>query len=200
PSRNPVGVQECRLCANLERKPTAGKRIGSAALFYGGEQRGPVRGRVQRRDQGARCCPRCNTDGFSGQPPKRNSRAGSKKSPAGDVLSGQFCRKRRLDVLWRGSSRPLQTRRRFHRKDSQGKQTCRPARGAANEVRVHRQSQNSKANRIDDTAECAGAGGSGNTVKQLTRSNSSKCSSRSNRLETKQRSHEMTNPSDRAIR
>jgi putative ABC transport system substrate-binding protein len=45
-----VGAQECRLCANLERKPTAGKGIGPAALFHGSQQRGPVRERVQRSD------------------------------------------------------------------------------------------------------------------------------------------------------
>ena len=47
------------------------------------------------------------------------------------------------------------------RQDSQRCQACRSPCGAADEVRVHNQSQSGEADRPDDSAECAGAGGSG---------------------------------------
>ena len=46
-----------------------------------------------------------------------------------------------------------------------GRQARRSARGAAEEVRVRHQSQNRQADRPDDSAECAGAGGQGNSMK-----------------------------------
>ena len=45
--------------------------------------------------------------------------------------------------------------------DPQRCQARRSSRGAADEVRVHHQSQSGEADRPDDSAECAGAGGSG---------------------------------------
>ena len=55
----------------------------------------------------------------------------------------------------------------YRRQDPQGSQAGRPAGGAAEEVRVGYQSQNSEADRRDDSAECAGAGGQGD---QMTKS------------------------------
>ena len=46
-------------------------------------------------------------------------------------------------------------------KNPEGSQACRSAGGAADEVRVGDQSQDGEADRPDDSAECAGAGGSG---------------------------------------
>src|SRR5262249_31062359 len=129
-----VGAQECRLCANVERKPASGKGTGVAALFHGGEQRGPVRGRVQRRHQDAQRCSRGDTYGLGVYSSKRNRRTSGKNSPASDILSGQFRRKRRLDVLWRRSSRSLQTRCRFHRKNSEWSQASGPSGRTAQEV------------------------------------------------------------------
>ena len=41
----------------------------------------------------------------------------------------------------------------------EGRQACRSAGGAADEVRAGDQSQDGEADRSDDSAECAGAGG-----------------------------------------
>ncbi|HEX2928854.1 MAG TPA: ABC transporter substrate-binding protein [Candidatus Binatia bacterium] len=50
-------------------------------------------------------------------------------------------------------------RRRFHRKNFEGKQTRRPSCRAAEEIRVHHQSKNCHADRPDDSAERAVEGG-----------------------------------------
>ena len=47
-----------------------------------------------------------------------------------------------------------------------GRQACRSARGAADGFRFRDQSQNGKADRPDDSAECAGASGSGDSVER----------------------------------
>ena len=46
------------------------------------------------------------------------------------------------------------------------RQARRSSRRAAEEVRVHHQSESSKADRPDDSAECAGAGGQSHTVRR----------------------------------
>ena len=55
--------------------------------------------------------------------------------------------------------------RRVCRQDSQRNQTCRHSRRAADEVRVGHQSKSRQANRSDYSAECAGAGGSGDQMR-----------------------------------
>ena len=50
--------------------------------------------------------------------------------------------------------------------DSQRRQARRFAGGAADEVRVYRQPQDRKADRPDDSAECAGESGKGNQMRQ----------------------------------
>jgi hypothetical protein len=52
----------------------------------------------------------------------------------------------------------------LRRQDPEGSQASRPARGAAHKVRPGYQSENGKADRSHDSAEGAGAGGSGNPI------------------------------------
>ena len=51
---------------------------------------------------------------------KTDRRPGGKKSFTGDILSGELCRERRLDVLWTRPDRTLQARRRYGRQDLKG--------------------------------------------------------------------------------
>ena len=53
-------------------------------------------------------------------------------------------------------------RRNIRGQDSEGRQARRSAGRAAEEVRVHHQSESGEADRPDDSAECAGKSGSGN--------------------------------------
>ena len=49
-----------------------------------------------------------------------------------------------------------------------GSQARRSSRGAADQVRVHRQFESGEADRSNDPAECVGAGGSGDQMKKAT--------------------------------
>ena len=60
----------------------------------------------------------------------------------------------------------LPARRILRGQNPEGSQACRPAGGAADEVRVGDQSEDSEADRCHDSAESAGAGGQSNQVKK----------------------------------
>ena len=55
-------------------------------------------------------------------------------------------------------------RRSLHRQNFEGYETCRAPRGAADEVRVHHQSESGQADRSNHSAQCVGASGSSNTM------------------------------------
>jgi putative ABC transport system substrate-binding protein len=74
---------------------------------------------------------------------------------------------RRAYVLRSGLRGQLPPRCDLRGQDPQGNKTRRLTGRAANEIRVHHQSENRQADRCDDSAECAGAGGPGDSVKAL---------------------------------
>ena len=76
-----------------------------------------------------------------------------------DVQQQRICRCRWAHVLRGGPRGQLPARRILRGQDPKGSQACRTARGAADEVRAGDQSQDSEADRRDDSAESAGAGG-----------------------------------------
>ena len=62
-------------------------------------------------------------------------------------------------VPWAGFPGPVQTVRDVCRQDSQGRETCRPPRAAADQVRTGYQSQGRQGAGADDPAVCSPAGG-----------------------------------------
>ena len=71
----------------------------------------------------------------------------------------RICRCRWAHVLRGGPRGQLPARRILRGQNPEGSQACRSAGGAADEVRVGDQSQDGEADRPDDSAEGAGAGG-----------------------------------------
>ena len=83
------------------------------------------------------------------------------KEPApGDLPTSGIYGSRRPHVLWREHSRLVPARRYLRGQDFERRKARRSSGGAADEVRVHHQSESGEADRPDDSAECAGAGGS----------------------------------------
>ena len=91
---------------------------------------------------------------------------GDKKSAAGDILSGRFCRRRWLDVLRSRPGRTLQARRYSCRQDPEGNQARRHSRRTTDQVRADHQPQDRQADWPDDTAECDGKSGQSDSVRQ----------------------------------
>src|SRR5919106_1920733 len=87
-----------------------------------------------------------------------------KKSTAGDLQPARFYRERRINVLWGRPSRTLQPSSVNGRQDPERHEAGQLTGGAAEEVRVHYQPQSRKADRPDDSTECAGESGSGDQV------------------------------------
>src|SRR5262249_46737451 len=148
--------QNGRLSPSLEGQPATGKGVGLAAIFYGSQQRRPIRGRVQRCTQGTLRRRRSDTDGVGEFQPKADRRVGGNDAIADRVLPGLVYRQRRLDVLRRRLGRPFQTRRRNHRKNPEGYQARGYSCRAAHEVRIHHQSESRQADRSDNPAQRAG--------------------------------------------
>ena len=73
----------------------------------------------------------------------------------------ELCGSRRAHVLRHEHCRLVPPRRHVCGQDSERRQARRSPRRAAEEVRVHHQSESGEADRPDDSAERAGAGGSG---------------------------------------
>ena len=91
---------------------------------------------------------------------KADCRACGQAPAAGDIHQAGICRRRRADDLRAEYQRSVSTRRDVCRQDFKRQETRRPAGRAADQVRVHRKSESSQANRPDDSAENAPAGGS----------------------------------------
>ena len=83
-----------------------------------------------------------------------------------DVRQERICRCWWAHVLRRGPRGQLPARRILRGQNPKGCQARRSASGAANEVRVRDQSESSEADRPDDSAERAGAGGQGHQMKR----------------------------------
>ena len=89
------------------------------------------------------------------------------KEPApGDIQRANRCGGRRAYDLRREQCGFGPARRYVCGQDSERRQASRSTGGAANQVRVHHQSESGKADRFDDSAECTGAGGQGDSVRQ----------------------------------
>ena len=87
------------------------------------------------------------------------------KEPApGDIPQSQIMWKPGAYDLRREHYRLGPARRYVCGQDSERRQARRSARGAADEVRVHHQSESGEADRPDDSAECAGASGQGDQM------------------------------------
>src|SRR5215831_4408139 len=84
------------------------------------------------------------------------------KRPApGDLLESGVCRGRRSNDLQREHYRLVQARRHICGQDFKRRKARQPANRAAEKIRIHHQSQSGEADRLNDSAERAGAGGQG---------------------------------------
>ena len=91
--------------------------------------------------------------------PNTDCRTRGKEPAPGNIPRARICGSRRAYDLRREHYRLGPPRRYLCGQDSERRQARRPSRRAADEVRVHRQSESGEADRSDDSTECAGAGG-----------------------------------------
>ncbi len=91
--------------------------------------------------------------------PNTDCRTRGKEPAPGDIRQARICGSRGAYDLRREHYRLGPARRYLRGQDSERRQARRSSRRAADEVRVHHQSESRQADRPDDSAECAGAGG-----------------------------------------
>ena len=91
--------------------------------------------------------------------PKTDCRSRGKEPAPGDIRPARICRSRGAYDLRREHYRLVPARRHLRGQDPERRQARRSSRRAADEVRVHHQSESRQANRPDDSAERAGEGG-----------------------------------------
>src|SRR6185295_13882752 len=91
-------------------------------------------------------------------------RVGGKISAASDVFWSDTCRRWGTYELRRGRHGSIPARRHLRRQDPQRRQACGSSRRTADEVRTRHKSQNSEADRSDDSAKGAGESGPGDSM------------------------------------